>query len=68
MRSLLKIFVIGAAVILFIFYRRDVEQRLSALWDAASPSNAPLSIEQSLRSAGAAANGLMNKVGNAIGR
>jgi len=68
MRSLLKISIIGTAVTLVIFYHGDIEQRLFDLWDATSPSAAPSQIGQSVRSAGAAAKGLMDRVGNALGR
>lgn len=68
MRSLLKILVISAAIVLLLVYRTDIGSELSGLWADISPSSMPHPIEQSVRGAGAAVNGVMDGVGRAFGR
>lgn len=68
MRSLLRILVISAAIVLLLVYRDDIGSKLSGLWVDVSPSSLPHPVEQSVRSAGAAVNGVMDGVGHAFGR
>ena len=70
MRSLLKVLVISAEIVLLLVYRNDIGDKLSDLWAGVSPSSIsmPLPVEQSVRSAGAAVNGMMDGVGHAFGR
>lgn len=68
MRSLLKVLVISAAIVLLLVYRSDIGSKLSDLWAGVSPSGMSHPIEQSVQSAGAAVNGVMNGVGHAFGR
>jgi hypothetical protein len=68
MRSLLKVLVISAAIVLLVVYHNDIGNKLSDLWAGVSPSTMPHPVEQSVRSAGAAVSGLMDGVGHAFGR
>jgi hypothetical protein len=68
MRSLLKVLVIGAAIVLLLVYRNDIGNKLSDLWADVTPSSMPHPIQQSVQNAGAAVNGVMDGVGRAFGR
>jgi hypothetical protein len=68
MRSLLKLLLIGCAVLLVALYHTEITQRVSRVWNDASGATGPSPVTESLRDAGSAANSLMKNVGNAIGR
>jgi hypothetical protein len=68
MRSLVKLFAISAAIVLLVIYHNDLGQKLSNLWADVSPSSMPHPLQQSVRNAGAAVNGVMNGVGHAFGQ
>jgi len=68
MRSLLKLLLISAAIVLLVVYHRDIGRRISDLWANVSPSGVPHPVEQSVQRAGAAVSGVMDGVGHAFGR
>ena len=68
MRSLLKLLLISAAIILLVVYRSDIGGKLTDLWADVSPTSMPHPLEQSVQRAGAAVNGVMDGVGRAFGR
>ena len=68
MRSLLKVFLIGAAIVLLVVYRNDLRSKVSELWSGVSPTSMPHPLQQSVQRAGAAVNGVMDGVGHAFGR
>ena len=68
MRSLLKLLLISAAIVLLVVYRSDIGGKLSDIWGSVSPSSMPHPVEQSVQRAGAAVNGVMDSVGHAFGR
>ena len=67
MRSLLKLFALGAAIVLLVVYHNDIGTKLTDFWADVSPSGVPRPLEQSAQSAGAAVSGVMNGVGHAFG-
>lgn len=68
MRFLLKLFLIGTAIVLLIVHREDIANKLSDLWVKVSPPPGMLHpVVQSAQRASAAVNGLMNGVGHAFG-
>jgi hypothetical protein len=68
MRSLLKLLLISATIMLLVVYHSDIGRRISDLWAGLSPSSVPHPLEQSVQRAGAAVNGVMDGVGHAFGR
>jgi len=68
MRSLLKISVICAAIVLLVVYRSDIGSKVSDWWDGVVPQSTSHPLEGSVQIAGAAVNGVMNGVGRAFGR
>jgi hypothetical protein len=68
MRSLLKLLVISAGIVVLVVYHNDIGSKLSNLWGDVSPSSMPHPLEQSVQRAGAAVNGVMDGVGRAFGR
>jgi hypothetical protein len=68
MRSLLKVLLISAAIVVLVVYHNDIGDKLSALWGDISPSSGPHPLERSVQRAGAAVNGVMDGVGRVMGR
>ena len=68
MRSLLKVLLISAAIVVLVVYRNDIGSKLSNLWGDVSPSSMPHPLERSVQRAGAAVNGVMDGVGHVMGR
>ena len=68
MRSLLKVLLISAAIVVLVVYRNDIGCKLSNLWGDGSPSSMPHPLERSVQRAGAAVNGVMDGVGHVMGR
>ena len=68
MRSLLKVLLISAAIVVLVVYHSDIGSKLSDLWGDVSPSSMPHPLERSVQRAGAAVSGVMDGVGHAIGR
>ena len=68
MRSLLKVLLISAAIIVLVVYHNDIGSKLSDLWVDVSPSSMPHPLERSVQRAGAAVNGVMDGVGHVMGR
>ena len=68
MRSLLKVILISAAIVVLVVYHNDIGSKLSDLWGDVAPSSMPHPLEQSVQRAGAAVNGVMDGVGHVMGR
>jgi hypothetical protein len=68
MRSLLKVLLISAAIVVLVVYHNDIGTKLSDLWGDVSPSGVPHPLERSVQRAGAAVNGVMDGVGHVMGR
>ncbi|HWE73537.1 MAG TPA: hypothetical protein VG328_10295 [Stellaceae bacterium] len=68
MRSLLKLFAIGAVIVFLAIHRTDITDKLSAFWAEISPAGMQRPVGQSVQQTGAAVTGLMDGVGHAFGR
>ena len=54
MRSLLKLLLISAAIVLLVAYHAEIGEKISELWAGVSPSGTQHPLEQSVQRAGAA--------------
>lgn len=66
MRSILKLILIGAVLVVVVMHYSDIKQAFSQLWESPGGSSSGSHVLDAVRGAGSATRSVMNHVGSAF--